>query len=222
MILKLLDKRIKMKKILISSALAASLFGVAQAQTSGLFVGVNAGVPITTPSYSGFTGVKDNFPTSGIGWAVGLDVGYKQVLSENYGLKYYISYNYNQSKGSKDNPVPFGKVDADINQHLITANVDYYFNFTPAFGAYIGIGIGYQQYDPTWKVIGQNISQGAKGGLAVPVNVGLTYNFNDASQILLGAKIPLVAYDYKSTNPMAQGTATLRTYIVQIGYNYTF
>lgn len=29
-----------MKKILISSALAASLFGVAQAQTSGLFVGV--------------------------------------------------------------------------------------------------------------------------------------------------------------------------------------
>ncbi len=195
---------------------------VAQAQTSGLFVGVNAGVPITTPSYSGFTGVKDNFPTSGIGWAVGLDVGYKQVLSENYGLKYYISYNYNQSKGSKDNPVPFGKVDADINQHLITANVDYYFNFTPAFGAYIGIGVGYQQYDPTWKVMGQNISQGAKGGLAVPVNVGLTYNFNDASQILLGAKIPLVAYDYKSTNPMAQGTATLRTYIVQIGYNYTF
>ena len=209
-----------MKKI--SIVLAGLLCVAANAQSNGLFVGVNAGVPITTPSYTGFTGLKDNFPTSGFGWAVGLDVGYKQALSENYGLKYYISYNYNQSKGSKDNSTPIGNVDADINQHLITANVDYYFNFTPAFGAYIGIGIGYQQYDPTWKVIGQNISQGAKGGLAVPLNVGLTYNFNDASQILLGAKIPLVAYDYKSTNPMAQGTATLRTYIVQIGYNYTF
>ncbi|MCX2716330.1 outer membrane beta-barrel protein [Helicobacter sp. MIT 21-1697] len=213
-----------MKKILISSALAASLFGIAQAQTSGLFVGVNAGVPITTPSYTGFTGLKENFPTSGFGWALGLDVGYKQALSESYGLKYYISYNYNQSKGSKDNSTPIiGKVNADINQHLITANVDYYFNFTPAFGAYIGIGVGYQQYNPTWKTAAMSISQGAKGGLAVPVNVGLTYNVDNASQILLGAKIPLVAYDYKSnSNPMAQGTATLRTYIVQVGYNYTF
>lgn len=210
-----------MKKILISSALAASLLCVANAQSSGLFVGVNAGVPITTPSYSGFTGVKDSFPTSGIGWAVGLDVGYKQALSENYGLKYYISYNYNQSKGSKDNGLA-GKVDADINQHLITANVDYYFNFTPAFGAYIGIGVGYQQYDPTWKTGMMSISAGAKGGLAVPVNLGLTYNLNDKNQLLLGAKIPLVAYDYESkSNPMS-GTATLRTYIVQIGYNLTF
>lgn len=216
-----------MKKILISSVLAASLFGVAQAQTSGLFVGVNAGVPITTPKYgAALSSVKSTFPTSGFGWAVGLDVGYKQALSENYGLKYYISYNYNQSKGSKDNPIASnGKVDADINQHLITANVDYYFNFTPAFGAYIGIGVGYQQYDPTWKTMLGNMSNGAKGGLAVPLNVGLTYNVDTTSQILLGAKIPLVGYDYKGT--MIPGTpestmATLRTYIVQIGYNYTF
>lgn len=212
-----------MKKI--SIVLAGLLCVAANAQSNGLFVGVNAGVPITTPSYTGFTGLKDNFPTSGFGWAVGLDVGYKQALSENYGLKYYISYNYNQSKGSKDNS-PLPKVNADINQHLITANVDYWLNFTRSFGAYIGIGVGYQQYDPTWKTAMMSISAGAKGGLAVPLNVGLTYNFNDASQILLGAKIPLVAYDYESdTNPMlpmANGTATLRTYIVQIGYNYTF
>ena len=214
-----------MKKI--SIVLAGLLCVAANAQSNGLFVGVNAGVPITTPLYTGFTGLKDNFPTSGFGWAVGLDVGYKQALSENYGLKYYISYNYNQSKGSKDNSTLIGNVDADINQHLITANVDYWLNFTRSFGAYIGIGVGYQQYDPTWKTAMMSISAGAKGGLAVPLNVGLTYNFNDASQILLGAKIPLVAYDYESdTNPMmlpmANGTATLRTYIVQIGYNYTF
>lgn len=214
-----------MKKILISSVLSASLLCVANAQSSGLFVGVNAGVPITTPDYKGsLAATKDFFPTTGIGWAVGVDVGYKQALSQNYGLKWYLSYNYNQSKGSKDSEA-IGKSEADINQHLITANVDYYFNFTPAFGAYLGIGVGYQQYNPTWKMGGATTpTEGAKGGLAVPVNVGLTYNFNDKNQILLGAKIPLVAYDYETNNPQTQtkGTATLRTYIVQIGYNLTF
>lgn len=80
-----------MKKILISSVLSASLLCVANAQSSGLFVGVNAGVPITTPSYSNFGQAVQTswFPTSGFGWGVGLDVGYKQALSQSSGLKYY-------------------------------------------------------------------------------------------------------------------------------------
>lgn len=210
-----------MKKILISSVLSASLLCVANAQSSGLFVGVNAGVPITTPSYSNFVGITpDMFPTSGFGWGVGLDVGYKQAFSQSSGLKYYLSYFYSQSKGSKDNGI-MGKMEADINQHSITANVDYWLNFTQAFGAYIGIGVGYQQFDPTWKMGPVSIAPGSKGGLAVPVNIGLTYNFNDKNQILLGAKIPVLAYDYKNEGQYG-GTATLRTYIVQIGYNLTF
>ena len=212
-----------MKKILISSVLSASLLCVANAQSSGLFVGVNAGVPITTPSYSNFGQAVQTswFPTSGFGWGVGLDVGYKQALSQSSGLKYYLSYFYSQSKGSKDNGI-MGNMEADINQHLITANVDYYFSFTPAFGAYIGIGVGYQQFDPTWKMNPVNIAVGAKGGLAVPVNLGFTYNFNDKNQLLLGAKSPVLAYDYENKDPIYGGTATLRTYIVQIGYNLTF
>ena len=211
-----------MKKILVSSALAASLLCVSNAQSSGLFVGVNAGVPITTPKYSGFGGMEDLFPTSGIGWGAGVDVGYKQAFSESSGLRYYVSYFYDQSKGSKDNGL-MGKTDADINQQLITANVDYWLNFTQSFGAYIGVGVGYQQFDPTWKTMGMSISNGKKGGLAVPVNIGLTYNFNEKNQILLGAKIPLVAYDYESSTPLTQNaTASLRTYIVQVGYNLTF
>ena len=211
-----------MKKILVSSALAASLLCVSNAQSSGLFVGVNAGVPITVPKYSGFGTMEDLFPTSGIGWGAGVDVGYKQAFSESSGLRYYVSYFYDQSKGSKDNGLA-GKTDADINQQLITANVDYWLNFTQSFGAYIGVGVGYQQFDPTWKTMGMSISNGKKGGLAVPVNIGLTYNFNEKNQILLGAKIPLVAYDYESSiMPGQNATASLRTYIVQVGYNLTF
>lgn len=217
-----------MKKIVMSVALSASLLSVASAQSSGLFVGVNAGVPITVPSYSdlglGLQGMggKDLFPTSGIGWAVGVDLGYKQALSENKGLRYYLSYNYNQSKGSKDNGI-YGKMEADINQQLITANVDFLYSFTQSLGAYIGLGVGYQQFNPTWKMSGTEITAGKKGGLAVPLNIGLTYNLNDAHQLSLGAKIPLVAYDYENRKtPTMEANAALRTYIVSIGYNLTF
>lgn len=230
-----------MKKLIISAALSASLLSIASAQTSGFFVGVNAGVPITTPSYSGaLSTIKDNLPKTGIGWAIGLDLGYKQALSEDYGLRYYLSYNYNESYGSKNggsNPM-FSKVKADITQQLITANVDFYYNFTPAFGAYIGIGVGYQGFKPSWKPTtpaGElSIGGSNKGGFAFPLNLGLTYNFNETHQILLGAKLPLIAYDYETSVPVlgmqqaqtppasAPGTSTLRTYIVQIGYSYTF
>lgn len=222
-----------MKKILVSSALAASLLCVSNAQSSGLFVGVNAGVPYTVPTYSGaLKTIKSALPESGIGWAVGLDVGYKQALSEKMGLKYYLSYNYNESKGDKKGggePM-ITKVKANITQQLITANVDYYYNFTSMFGAYIGVGVGYQQFKPTWTPttpLGDlTIGGETKGGLAVPLNIGLNFNVNDASQITLGAKIPLVGYDYKSNVALptggGEGTSGLRTYIVQVGYNFTF
>lgn len=224
------------KKGLVSLALAVALGGTLNAQSSGFFAGINAGVPITTPSYSGALGnIKNALPKTGIGYAVGIDLGYKQAISENYGLKYYLSYNYNQSYGDKSGggeALQISKVKADIQSNLITANVDFWYNFTKSFGAYLGVGVGYQSFKPNWKPttpMGElKLGGSQKGGIAVPLNVGLTYNFNDAHQILLGAKIPLIAYDYKTdvalipTQPAQEGTSTLRTYIVQIGYNLTF
>lgn len=220
------------KKNLVSLALAVALGGTLNAQSSGFFAGINAGVPITTPSYSGALGnIKDALPETGIGYAAGIDLGYKQAISENYGLKYYLSYNYNQSYGDKSGggEAFVTKVKADIQSDLITANVDFWYNFTKSFGAYLGVGVGYQSFKPTWKPTTQagesKLGGSQKGGIAVPLNAGITYNFNDAHQILLGAKIPLIAYDYKTdvTSPLhGEGTSTLRTYIVQIGYNLTF
>lgn len=233
-----------MKKLSISVALAASLVSGLMAQTSGLLLGVNVGVPITTPSYSGFLGdIKDALPKTGIGWALGVDIGYKQALSENMGLKYYVSYNYSESYGDSSksatlmNIINLSDVKADIISQLITANIDFWYNFTRSFGAYIGIGVGYQSFKPSWTPtvgMGQvnsemTIGGKAEGGLAVPLNLGLTYNIGDAHQILLGAKIPLVGYKYETAFAMPQmpnmaqaGASTLRTYIVQIGYNFTF
>lgn len=226
-----------MKRILAIGAMhvciMVAFLSSAVAQSSGVFVGVNAGVPYTVPSYSGaLDTMKGGFPKSGIGWAIGLDVGYKHALSEDYGLKYYVDINYSQSKGKKNGGFQtFNSVEADINSLLVTANVDFYYNFTSVVGGYIGLGLGYQSFKPTWK---PTTPQGAmsfggdnKGGIALPLNIGLNFNISDAHQITLGAKIPLIAYKYDTTLPAAigsatDGTATLRAYIFQVGYNYSF
>lgn len=233
-----------MKRILAIGAMhvciMVAFLSSAVAQSSGVFVGVNAGVPYTVPSYSGaLDTMKGGFPKSGIGWAIGLDVGYKHALSEDYGLKYYVDINYSQSKGKKNGGFQtFNSVEADINSLLVTANVDFYYNFTSVVGGYIGLGLGYQSFKPTWKPSlatppGTTMSFGAssKGGIALPLNIGLNFNISDAHQITLGAKIPLIAYKYDTTLPQqvsvmtggkTDGTATLRAYIFQVGYNYTF
>lgn len=210
------------------------------AQNSGVFLGVNAGVPITTPTYGGGLAViKQALPSNGIGYAVGVDLGYKQALSKNMGLKYYLEYNYSKSKGKKEGSSIqlINKVDANITADLLTLNIDYYFNPVDLFGIYVGIGVGYQSFKPTWDYVGMGNTTGSvggktKGGLAVPLNVGVTFNISDGNQILLGAKIPLVAYDYKTEIPavfsggaatsMAPANVKLKNYIVQVGYNYTF
>lgn len=198
-----------LRKSLIALSLCGLFAGANAEQASGVFAGVNAGVPITTPDYSGsLSNIKSILPTSGIGYNLGVSLGFRQALNESMGLRYYVEYDFNQSFGSgSGNMNGAMKVDtkASINQHLITLNVDYYYNFTSAFGAFIGVGVGYQSYKPSWTAtIGGNdtkIGSGAQGGLAVPVNVGVSYNINPQHQITLGAKIPLVAYEYKTTLP---------------------
>ncbi|RAX54645.1 hypothetical protein CCY99_02460 [Helicobacter sp. 16-1353] len=222
-----------MKKIILGLAIIAGggLFSfLPAAQNSGLLLGVNVGVPITSPSYGGaLNSMKSGLPSNGIGWAASIDIGYKQALSNNMGLKYYLEYNYNASYGNKEGgSVMFSKVKADIKQQLITLNVDYYFNPTDLFGVYVGLGVGYQTFKPTWTptmaggVTTMTFGGENKGGLAVPLNLGLTFNVNESNQILIGAKIPLVAYDYKTTVLTQAANVKLSTYIVQVGYNYTF
>lgn len=224
-----------MRNKIIASFLVICSLGLASAQESGFFVGVNAGVPITTPSYSGFLSTIDNnLPTIGVGWALGVNVGYQQALSPSFGLKYYVDYNYNESYGDKKggNFAGISKVKADLTQQQITANVDFYYNLTSAFAAYLGLGIGYQSYKPTWKptipFLGEMSFGGKqKGGLAVPLNLGVTYDITSAHSVLLGAKIPLVKYDYDTEvslppMPAQSATSSMRTYLVQVGYRFKF
>lgn len=214
------------KKIIFSMFLVVCIFGKLSAnQSSGVFVGANFGVPVTVPEYFGsISKMKSDLPTTGVGYSISINVGYKQLLSQNMGLKYYLDYNFNESFGKSSGGTLFSKVDAKIAQQLITANVDYFYNPTDLFGMYIGIGLGYQGFRPIYTTtlkatsITNTIGSGLQGGFALPLNLGFTFNVSASHQIILGAKIPVASYNYKESF----STIKLSSYIVHLGYNYTF
>ena len=231
----------RVNKLFLSSVLTLSLYSMAYAD-SGLFVGVNVGVPITVPEYQGQIANSSNlFPTSGIGWAVGAEVGYKLMFGNIIGLRVYADYYYNQSYGDKlttsfmNIPNSSLNLDATITQHLINANIDFLFNPLSGLGIYIGIGLGWQGYAPAYTYnanvimnVNGDINNGLKGGFSLPINMGLNFNFGSHT-VSLGAKIPTLGYDYAIDSGgglvggfLGNGTVGLRTYIVKVGYSYTF
>ena len=228
-----------MKNLLISSVVAAGLLGGIANAKSGAFVGVNVGVPITTPEYKGGlrTG-SEQFPNSGVGYALGVDLGYKQMFGEGmFGLRYYVDYYFSQSFGSKTTQIAPTSldvtIDATISQHLVNANIDVLFNPLSWLGVYVGIGVGYQGYNPIYTITATQDATGAtvgttedhqpvRGGFSLPLNVGLNFNLGESHTLNVGAKLGLIKYDYVSDAGMLSGTSTLNSYIIKVGYSYTF
>ena len=234
-----------MKNLLISSVVAAGLLGGIANAKSGAFVGINVGVPITTASYSGaIAAIQDYLPKSGVGYALGVDLGYKQMFGEGmFGLRYYVDYYFSQSFGSGQQGFPsFGAgitttIDAAISQHLVNANIDVLFNPLSWLGVYVGIGVGYQGYNPIYTITATQDATGAtvgttedhqpvRGGFSLPLNVGLNFNLGESHALNVGAKIPLVGYDYSIASfmntPIPDSSVGLRSYIIKVGYSYTF
>ena len=228
-----------MKNLLISSVVAAGLLGGIANAKSGAFVGVNVGVPITTASYSGaIAAMQDYLPKSGVGYALGVDLGYKQMFGEGmFGLRYYVDYYFSQSFGSKTTQIAPTSldvtIDATISQHLVNANIDVLFNPLSWLGVYVGIGVGYQGYNPIYTITATQDATGAtvgttedhqpvRGGFSLPLNVGLNFNLGESHTLNVGAKLGLIKYDYVSDAGMLSGTSTLNSYIIKVGYSYTF
>ncbi|PAF50788.1 hypothetical protein BKH43_04325 [Helicobacter sp. 13S00401-1] len=228
------------KKVLLGAACLALALSSASYAKSGVFVGANVGLPITTPTYVGeFQNAEASLPNTGVGYVLGLDAGYQQNFTPKMGLRYYLSYNFSQSFASKTSEANdiSQKLSAVNFNHLIAANVDFFYNITDMFGAYAGLGAGFTNFstDMTGTVSGDTPdgqSQTATvkfvgNSFALPLNLGVSMNLGDHQVIKLGAKIPLVGTDIKDLDStdetFGNGTfATLRNYIIQVGYSYIF
>ncbi|PAF51896.1 hypothetical protein BKH43_01305 [Helicobacter sp. 13S00401-1] len=122
-----------------------------------------------------------------------------------------------------------GKISAVNFNHLVALNVDYFINFTKMFSGYVGAGLGYTAYsinNTTNLTVGghaapADIRNISGDGFAVPINLGVSLDLGDSQRINLGTKIPIVATDVKG-GPNNIQRASLRNYIVQLGYSYTF
>ena len=215
----------------ISSILALGLFSIANAEVSGFYVGANVGLPIVSINYgntlassviSGFNGsinsqtLSPNLaayaPSSGFGYAIGIDVGYKMMFNDSFGIRGYIDYYFAQSFGSKR--IALYIIDGTQTLHLVTLNADVIYAPIDLISIYLGIGVGFQGFSNDIKA--GNLKGEFVGSFALPINVGVNFNFG-ASTVSLGAKIPILSGD------LIQNTkANVRNYIIKLGYSYTF
>lgn len=215
------------------------LCAVASAEVkSGSFIGVSVGAPINNPSYQGanLQSLSDYLPSGGAGWGFGLEIGHRHMLNNRLGVRYYADYFYGQYKSSERGEMGFVALttEANIVQHHISVNFDVLLYLTQRFGVYVGVGVGYQIYEPLYTFnghknftggVGTGVgtlsipTNGAQRGLAIPVNIGMMWNVGENSQITFGAKVSTKGYEYG----LQDGERiSLGAYIIKLGYNYTF
>lgn len=127
-----------MKKLTTSVALASALLAsTALAENSGVFLGANVGYGAAKLSAAGASS------SSYTGFRYGILGGYKEVLSDRMGMRYYATLDY----GTK---YTRGSGNPDITSLNIYANGDALFNFaqddTMEYGAFVGIALGYNHH----------------------------------------------------------------------------
>ncbi|MWV61689.1 outer membrane beta-barrel protein [Helicobacter saguini] len=231
---------------------------------SGFTLGVRVGGSFVDANYRGAIykpasvveyQLEMTAPGSENGYMGGIDIGYRLYIGDNWGLRGHLDYNFSYTNGYKrgqgfstNNPII---TTAEVSRfgHLITLNLDLFWNYG-AFGIYVGLGVGYEGYTFTSKntsryafqhtgthpLDGSDTLMGSfQGGVALPLNFGISFDINQHNQISLGAKLPILAQKYNYTqsvsgtsssalyNPTFSGEIpSFRNYIVELGYTFTF
>ena len=143
-------------KFAVSVALAGILgASSALAETSGAFVGVQAGFggANTTNEFCIF-GVCNTDSKSASALRYGFLAGYKRFFTENFGLRYYGVVDYG-ADSKIDNAVTFNDVPIKFSPKIsvlnLSANVDALYNFISndslEFGAFGGLSLAYASYE---------------------------------------------------------------------------
>ena len=215
-----------LKNIAIISSISLVGFNAyASDKASSVFVGANLGASVTDSNLTSGNLNNDFHIGSGAGWLIGAEIGYRHFLSNKFGFNTYVSYDYMQtfSNSGKGGTGTNYNMDTTLNQQLIAANFDFFYNFTNSFGIYFGLGVGATMLQPSFAI--SNDSLGARNQsdktsafFALPFNAGFQFNINENHTITFGAKIPLLSQDYTSSRIPSK--EEIRTYMVMLGYTY--
>lgn len=236
----------KIQKYLAVASVLASM-SVANAEKSGAFVGLEAGVSIFNLA-SQTSDLKDS--KLGIGGSYGVIAGYKQFFTPYLGLRYYANLNY--AHGSATTPTIDGRnnlltatssVNAYHQNYLLNygVNVDFLANFVSKevesfgsfdFGGFVGVGLGGNTYLSDLTLVSlsndgnnsKSLSPQETTKFNVALNVGLRANMAENHGIELVARVPFIkAKMIDDTNFDGVPLTITRTYYtVSLRYVYSF
>lgn len=224
------------KYLAIAGVLAT--MNVANAEKSGAFVGLEAGVSIFNleQKLAGQIGrnyySRGNYGSFGIGGNYGLILGYKQFFTPQLGLRYYANINYTHSLTSLNdntrvsfyNVLNYG-VNVDFLANLVSKEIEDFGSFD--FGGFLGIGLGGNTYLLDDGVHIDNSLRETKEPtkINVALNVGLRANLAEKHGVELVAKVPFISskgVDYTNANNGMEWKETRTYYTVSLRYTYSF
>ena len=203
-----------MKKLMVSGALALALSGVAMAEESGGFVGVDLGVNGLSKMQSDSTGSAYAFNNL----RYGLVGGYKWFFTQSVGLRAYLAVN-NGTNYMQDTTAG-----NQFNTLNVMANIDFLNTFynseQVSAGWFAGVSLGYAIHNG--GLVKQYTDMGLKdpSGFDLGINPGLRTLFGKHHGIELVNRIGAIGAS-ATTEGIGKMTTT-QTYNVAVRYTYNF
>ena len=216
-----------MKKLMVSGVLALALSGVAMAEESGGFVGVDLGISnaAMTQENSGFT--NSTFTLGNFRY--GLMGGYKWFFTESFGLRAYLQVNNGANYGAPTLvytsvpglPTQIGR--PSFSTLNVMANVDALYNFytseASSAGLFAGLSFGYAiHYGGVVKEQQEAQDQFNPSGFDMGINFGVRTIFAKHHGIEFFNRFGVIG----ANSEIAGGTKNTILQPYAFGVRYTF
>lgn len=208
-----------MKKFLISSAVAFSLFSYLHAESnekSGVFVGVDTGYNIrfsTTSETGGTSASQTTIPQSAL---IGLSAGYNLYFADKIGIRGSVFYRYggSTSNTTETEQNQKTKTNAQTSLHHVGIMVDVLYDFVKLnnaeFGIFAGVGVGYANSKTTSVESSIKTTIQGPSGLTIPLQ----------NRFELIANFEPIGITY--TNSVNQAKETYRDINLLVAYKFNF
>lgn len=201
---------------------------------SGLFLGLDTGYSFQFTKTQ-VKNSKEIDTASGMAGAnIGVKAGYNFFFTPMFGVRGYLDYTFVFGPSGTASEGGAAKTSSSTmnSAHLITLNADLLVNImqtdSVAFGAFVGIGLGYgMASSTTTSNPGTTTTAYKAGGFLLPINVGLSLTANNHHRFELGFKIPTLGITPTEeggvkVDPKLYETNSMRFFTTSVGYSYIF
>lgn len=195
------------------------------AEESGLFLGLGFGAhgakqEIKTLKALEASGIKLKEIENTTDFGGAFVFGYKHIFDEHSGLRVYLSA---ESNNVEVETTSGKKVVRSYD--IMVYNVDYLFDFTPNFGAFVGLGVGAISWDKEfWSIDWENDDDEFRGYVAAQLGLRAILGEKKRHAIELFGKLPFTktTIEYQMNGVKIVEMNLKQTYNVGLRYIYTF